>query len=175
MRTTIPFAACMVDKVGYHFSGMIANGDNNLIVCDNADGNGCIWNTSLLLQRNTDNGQQPVFLGVGTRSFIYIGNVLLKKIRGLLNLWSESQNRFYQGILHLPSSWASTAAFPQNRFHNKDIFSSYCLLSFVLIPGRGIAGVLFRALPDKLILYCTFVGLNRPFLVVFYKFRGKST
>ena len=65
--------------------------------------------------------------------------------------------------------------FPQNRFHNKDIFSSYCLLSFVLIPGRGIAGVLFRALPDKLILYCTFVGLNRPFLVVFYKFRGKST
>ena len=98
-----------------------------------------------------------------------------KKDSGTLNLWSESQNRFYHGILHLPSSWASTAAFPQNRFHNKDIFSSYCLLSFVLIPGRGIAGVLFRALPDKLILYCTFVGLNRPFLVVFYKFRGKST
>ena len=98
-----------------------------------------------------------------------------KKDSGTFKSLVRKSKSLLSGHSKFTSSWASTAAFPENRFHNKDFFSSYCILSFVLIPGRGIAGVLFRALPDKLILYCTFVGLNRPFLVVFYKFRGKST
>ena len=63
---------------------------------------------------------------------------------------SETQNHFGRGILHSPSSLASIVAFLQSHSHNKDIFSSYCLLSFVYIRSEAFRVVI--ALSDQLIL-----------------------
>ena len=75
MLTTIPCAG-MLYEVRYQFGVMITYGNDDIVVCNDADGHSDKRDAVLVaLHRNAQNGQQPVAFGLRARTFVRIGYV----------------------------------------------------------------------------------------------------
>ena len=73
------FAARMLDEVGYQLRMVVADGDDDPVIGDDADGDSDERDTTLVaLHGNTQDGQQPVALGFRTRAFVHVGYIFKK-------------------------------------------------------------------------------------------------
>ena len=69
-------AACVLDEVGYQLRVVVADGDDDFVVGDDADGHGDERNLRLVaLHGDAQDGQQPVAFGFGAGTFVGVGDV----------------------------------------------------------------------------------------------------
>ena len=70
----------MLDEVGQQFRAVVADGDDDVVVGDDADGHGDEGNLRVAaLHGDAQDGQQPVAFGFGAGTFVRVGDVLQKR------------------------------------------------------------------------------------------------
>lgn len=66
----------MLDEVGQQLRAVVADGDDDVVVGDDADGHGDEGNLRVAaLHGDAQDGQQPVAFGLGAGPFVGVGNV----------------------------------------------------------------------------------------------------
>ena len=120
----------MLYEVRYQFGVMITYGNDDIVVCNDADGHSDKRDAVLVaLHRNAQNGQQPVAFGLRARTFVRIGYVF-KECFGNFQLLGKELEIVVVRALHVYPA----VRFPFGFFYEA-VFAveilSHCFASFL--------------------------------------------
>ena len=108
----------MLDEVWKQFRTVIADGDNDVVVGDDADGHGDEGNLRVAaLHGDAQDGEQPVAFGFGTRPFVGVGNVFEERF-GNVQLAGEELE-----IVVIGAFYVYPAIGCPQRFLNETVFA----------------------------------------------------
>ena len=142
LLTTMPLRRVWSMKSGNHVRMVVAHGDDDFVVGDDADGDGNERYAVLVAGHgNAQDGEQPVAFGLGAGDVHRCRQCPPEKTRAHSALASENGSRHCRGTPRSPSSRVSIRLSLQSRFRCTGTFSYGVFLAFfvwvaVLFPGK---------------------------------------